>query len=133
MKSSLVAEPGPQKRTYDFGIGGGFTAFICYRWAATIVQESGSKPSQRFGLVIGLAIVFAVALWLADWVLWRVRLSRPVRSGLWAGAVIGPYAGLVAIEVLVHPVWSQVIGLAGTVLAFTLFYFLDRDVRRQGS
>lgn len=133
MENVSSTESGPQKHTYNFGIGGGFAAFITYRWASTIVQESGSKPSQRFGLVIGLAIGFAIVLWLVDWVLWRVKLSSRVRSGLWAGAAIGPYAGLVALEMLAHPVWSQVIGLVSTVLAFTAFYFLDRGVRRQES
>ena len=120
------------ERSYDFGIGGGFVAFTAYRWAATMVQEWGWKPSERAWIVLGLALGFSLALVLVDYVLWRGRLDRAVRSGLWASAALGPYAGMVAWEELAHPVWSQVIGFGSSVLIFVVFYYLDRRLQRGG-
>lgn len=119
------------QRTYDFGIGGGFVAFTTYRWASTLVQEWGWKPSQRFGTVVGIGVCFIIGLLLIDYVLWRWKLDRAVRSGLWASAVIGPYAGAVAWEELAHPVWSQAIGLVSAVLVFVAFYYLDKELQHR--
>jgi len=115
---------------YELGVGSGLVALIAYRWAATVVQEWGWKPSERFGWVFGMMVGFSVVLLLVDYGLGRLRIERAVRGGLWAGAVFGPYAGLVAWEELAHPVWAQVIGLGSTLLVFVLFYFLERRLRR---
>ena len=119
-------------RSYDFGIGGGFVAVTAYRWAATLVQEGGHKPSEQVWTVLGLTAGFSAALLLVDYLLWRGRLDRAVRSGLWAAAAIGPYAGLVAWEEWAHPVWGHVAGLVSSVLAFVAFYYLDRALPRRG-
>lgn len=103
-------------------------ALVAYRWAATIVQEWGQKPSQQTGTVLGIALGFAIALLLVDYVLWRLQLSKAIRSGLWACAAIGPYAGLVAEAALAHPVWSQIAGFGTTILAFLLFYNLEQGL-----
>ena len=116
---------GLPKRSYDFGVGGGFLAFISYRWASTIIQESGRLPSQNLRTVLALAVGFTLLLLLVDYLLWHLKFDRPTRSGLWAAAALGPYAGTVAWVELAHPVWSQVIGLGSTLLFFTAFYFLD--------
>jgi hypothetical protein len=125
---SLTPGDDMPKRTYDFGIGGGFVAFTTYRWASTIVKEWGWQPSQRFGTVIGIGVCLTIVLLSIDYVLWRWRFERAIRSGLWASAAIGPYAGLVAWEELAHPAWSHVIGLVGTVVVFVAFYYLDKKL-----
>jgi hypothetical protein len=126
MENTPLTSNKMPKRRYDFGIGGGFVAIITSRWASTIVQEWEQKPSQQIGIVLGLAVCFSVTLLLLDYVLWRWRFIKAIRSGLWASAAIGPYAGLVAWNELAHPVSSQVIGLVSTIVAFVAFYYLDR-------
>jgi drug/metabolite transporter (DMT)-like permease len=121
----------PPKRGYDFGIGGGFIVLTTYRWASTIVQEWGWQPSQRLGIVMGMVLCFTIALLLADYLLWRRKLARAIRSGLWASAAIGPYVAVVAWEELSHPVWSQVTGLASTALVFITFYYLDQGLQHR--
>ena len=106
-------------------------AFITYRWASTIVQEWGQKPSQQVGKVLGMAVGFSALLLLIDYVLCRLKLTRAVRSGLWASAALGPYAGLVAWNELAHPVWSQIIGFGSTALFFVVFYYMDRRLQRK--
>lgn len=101
-------------------------AFLAYRWAATIVQEWGQKPSQHAGQVFGFFVSFLLILFLIDYVLWRCRFTLAVRSGLWAAAALGPMAALTAWMELMHPVWSHVIGLLSTILSFIAFYFLER-------
>lgn len=122
------------RKKYDFGIGNGFVVIMAYGWASTIVQEWGKKPSQNFGIVLGIAVGFSIILFLLDLVLWRWQFGKAVRSGLWGGAVFGPWAALIAWEKLAHPVWGQLTGLLSTVLVFTVFYFLERkrDRPRQG-
>jgi hypothetical protein len=80
--------------------------------------------------VVGIGVCFTIALLLIDYVLWRGKLARAVRSGLWASAAIGPYAGAVAWEELAHPVWSHIIGFVSSVLVFVAFYYLDKGLQR---
>ena len=120
-----------RKPGYDFGISSGFVAFTAYRWASTIVQERGQRPSVQVGPMLGIALGFSAALLLVDYVLWRWGFTKAIRSGLWAAAAIGPHAGAVAWVELAHPVWSQVIGFTSTILAFVAFYCLDRRLERK--
>lgn len=73
-----------------------------------------------------MVIGFSAVLLLVDILFWRVGLELPVRTGLWAAALFGLYAGQVARVELGHPVWAQVMGVCSTLLAFLLFYFLER-------
>jgi|GEM_PF-1670554 len=111
---------------YDFSLGAGLMAFTTFRWASTIIQEAGHKPSQQLGTVFGIAVCFSIALLMIDYLLWRLRFFKAVRSGLWGGGAVGSYAGLVAGAELAHPVWSQVVGLVSTILFFVVFYYLEQ-------
>ncbi|MFZ5858405.1 MAG: hypothetical protein ACOYZ6_16390 [Chloroflexota bacterium] len=114
----------PQHK-YDFGLGSGFMAFMAYRWASTIVQEWGQKPSQQVGTVLGLTVGFTIIILLFDYILWRLQFIKAIRSGLWAGAAIGSYVTLIAGAEITYPVWSHIIGLTSTIIAFVTFYILD--------
>ena len=118
-----------QKQRYDFGFGSGFMAFMAYRWASTIVQEWGQKPSQQIGIVLGLTVGFIIVLFLFDYILWRLQFIKAIRSGLWAGAAIGSYVSLLAGAELTHPVWSHILGLTSTIIAFVAFYSLDNRLK----
>lgn len=113
------------QRNYNFGIGSGFMVFMVYRWASTIVQEWGQKPSQQVGTVLGLIVCFTIIILLLDYILWRIEFTKAIRSGLWAGAAIGSYATLIAEAETAHPVWSHIIGLMSTIIVFAIFYALD--------
>ena len=119
------------KPRYELGISSGFVALTAYRWAATIVQEWGWKPSQRSGWVLGIMLGFSAVLFVVDFLLWRLDVARATRAGLWASAVFGPYAGQVAWVELAHPVWAQVIGVGSTLLCFVLFYHLENRLQRK--
>jgi hypothetical protein len=126
MKNGMtINDDNMRKQKYEFGIGSLFIAFISYGWASTIVQEWGQKPSARIGVVLGLALCFLLLLLLVDYLLWRWRFTKAIRSSLWAAAILGPYAALVAWAELGHPVWSQMIGAASAILIFVVFYLLE--------
>ena len=114
-----------KKRNYAFGLGSGFMAFMAYRWASTIVQEWGQKPSQQVGTILGLTVGFMIIMFLFDYILWRLQFNKAIRSGLWASATIGSYMTLFTEAEITHPVWSHIIGLTTTMITFVIFYFLD--------
>lgn len=113
------------QRNYNFGFGSGFMVFMAYRWASTIIQEWGQKPSQQVGTVLGLTVGFTLIVLLFDYILWRLQFIKAIRSGLWAGAAIGSYATLIVGAEIAHPVWSHIIGVMSTIIVFAIFYALD--------
>lgn len=88
---------------------------------------SGMGLLIGFGVWLGI-IVLALA---ADYGLHRAGLSKPTRSGAWLAALIGPYAGMVALNEWGHLVGSQVIGVVSTLLAFWLGYWVEQRQTRK--
>ena len=116
--------PSPRNRPghpYEFGIGVSFLAFIGYRWASSIIAESDVKVLENTGKLLLVTSAFTLALLLVDYLLSQWRLDTRTRSGLWAAAAFGPYAGLVAWEELAALAWSYTIGLSATIFFFVLF------------
>jgi hypothetical protein len=124
MKNRPFQDDSKPKQRWDFGVSSTFMVFLSYTWASTIVQEWGQKPSHHFGVVFGIFLCFLTALMLTDYVLWRLRFTSAVRSGLLATATLGPLATLVVWEKFAHPVWSQAAGVASTIVFFAVFHNL---------
>lgn len=92
-----------QKTSYwshSSGFPIGAVAFISFRWVNEIVNAWGYRLISGIGLLIGFVVwlaIIALAL-VADYGLHRAGLSKPAHSGAWLAALIGPYAGMVAIS-----------------------------------
>jgi hypothetical protein len=119
--------------SYRFSLGPLFVVFVTWPWMNTLLASWGYRPYQGWGIALGLALIlgFAAAAWLIDWGLARLGLGRGVRSALWLGAVVGPYAGLWAIEQGVQPMAAQALGLAATLGGFVAGYALDRVLQKR--
>jgi hypothetical protein len=72
-------------------------------------------------LVLGM---MAISLGV-DYVLARLGVGLRTRSALWFAALLGPYAGLVALNEWGHPVASQAISVVATLVAFGVGYWLE--------
>jgi hypothetical protein len=73
-------------------------AFSAVRWAFHLVKERGYLPYRAWGIALSLGMVlgFGLAALLVDYVLACIDVPKRFRSAVWFGALLGPYAGLVA-------------------------------------
>jgi hypothetical protein len=94
-------------------------------------RGQGVKVSQNAGKLLLITSGFTLILLLVDYLLSRWKLDTATRSGLWAAAAFGPYAGLIAWEELAAPAWSHAIGLGATIFFFVIFYTLERTIRQK--
>ena len=124
-----------QKTSYwshSSGLPIGAVALFSFRWVNEIVNAWGYKFISGMGLLIGfgvwLGIVFiAIAV---DYGLHRAGLTRSARSGAWLAALIGPYAGMVALNEWGNLIGSQVIGILSTLFMFWFGYWAEDRLAR---
>ena len=125
-----------QKTSYwsrSSGFPVGAMALFSFRWVNDILNAWGYKPLSGMGLLIGFGMwlgILTLAL-AVDYGLHRVGLSQPVRSGAWFAALIGPYAGMVALNEWGNLIGSQVIGILSTLFAFWFGYWAEDRLRRK--
>ena len=108
-------------------------ALFSFRWMNATLNAWGYKPYSGMGLLIGFCIwlgIIALAL-VIDYGLYRAGLTKPARSGAWLAALIGPYAGMTALNEWGHLVGGQVIGVLATLLAFWLGYWAEDRLTRK--
>lgn len=125
-----------KKPSYWFdgsGFSVGLMALVAFRWGAELTRSWGYAPARGAGLAINFGLVAGMVLLalLVDVGLQRAGLSRAIRSGVWFAALTGPYAGMIALHEWGHLVGSQAIGVASTLLAFLLGYWLEQRVTRK--
>ena len=102
-------------------------AFIAIRWAGQLADAWGwdlqhtGQIAARVGLMLGLG----VSPFLIDLALARVWKHRPIRSGLWLAALMGPWVGLVTYVGWEAPILSQGLGGLAAVAAFGLGYWVE--------
>lgn len=120
--------------SHSSGFPIGAVALFSFRWVNEIVNAWGYRLLSGTGLLIGLGVwISIIALALAiDYGLHRAGLSKAARSGAWLAALIGPYAGMVALNEWEHLVGGQVIGVLSTLLAFWLGYWVEQRQTRAG-
>lgn len=82
------------------------------------------------GLFIGLAVFLGVTLatGLIDFAL-SFKFDDNTRTGLWFGAIIGPWVGMWAYETWGAVVWGHLAGITGSLGGFVLAYFLNARLR----
>lgn len=119
-------------RSSGFPIGA--VALFSFRWVNDIVNGWGYKPISGMGLLVGFGVwlgIITLAITI-DYGLYRLGLSQPARSGVWLAALIGPYAGMVALNEWGNPLGSRVIGILSTLFSFWFGYWAeDRLVRKK--
>ena len=128
--------PGSSVRTKSQtspSLGIFFPGFIIIQWVFTLAKEWGYSPYRGGGIAVslGMYIGLLAVVFAADFLLGRAGIRIPIRSGIWASAFLGPYLGLAVFNTWGHPVWSQMAGVAGTILVFVVTYLLDK--RRYGA
>jgi MFS family permease len=116
-----------------FSLGSLFIVFVTWPWMNTLLKEWGYRPYRGWGIVIGLGIIlgFALVAWLIDYALAVGGVSKAIRSGLWLGAVLGPYAGLLVVDKGGDPQWGHLAGIAATMVGFALGYPVERLLARR--
>ena len=104
-----------------------FAAFFGVWWVS-----HWDVPSIRLEGVLAFGVFFAFVLVavLIDNLLARMGVQNYARSGIWASAMLGPLIGFAVFDRWGYPVLSQVVGFASTVLAFGVFYVLDKAQHR---
>jgi predicted regulator of Ras-like GTPase activity (Roadblock/LC7/MglB family) len=122
------SKPKSSHPKYEFGTSSFLVAFLSYPWVSHLVREWGYVPYGGTGIAIvfGMGLGILLTVQLIDYVLARVGLEKPIRSGIWLAAALGPTSGFTVLNEWGHPVGSHVVGSLSTVLAFGLGYFLDR-------
>lgn len=119
--------------SHSSGLPIGAVALFSFRWINAILNTWGYKPYLGTGLLIGFGMFLGI-IGLSvgiDYGLHRAGLTKTARSGAWLGALIGPYAGIVAMNEWGHLVGSQVIGVVSTLLAFWLGYWAEARLTRR--
>lgn len=123
----------PSYWSHSSGFPIGAVALFSFRWLNDIVSEWGYRPVSGKGLLVGFGVwlgIIALALAI-DYGLYRLGLSQPARSGAWLAALIGPYAGMVALNEWGHPFGSRVIGILSTLFMFWFGYWAEDRLARK--
>jgi len=124
-------KPSYWSRSSGFPIGA--VALSSFRWVNDIISAWGYKLLSGKGLLIGFGIwlgIIALALAI-DYSLYRLGLSQPIRSGAWLAALIGPYAGMVALNEWGNLIGSRVIGILSTLFMFWFGYWAEDRLTRK--
>jgi hypothetical protein len=117
-----------QKRAFSTSPAIFFPGIFGIGWIFQLIKEWSGVLYRSLGTVIAIGIffVFILAIVLIDDLLARAGIQRPIRSGIWASAVLGPVLGFAAFSQWGHPIWSQIIAFASAILTFGVIYLLDR-------
>jgi hypothetical protein len=128
----MVSSQQSRRRTYSFSIGPLFIVLVTWPWMNDLLRAWGYRPYRGWGIAIGLGLElsFVLIAWLIDRALAAGGVPKSVRSGLWLGAVLGPYLGLLTADQGASLAASQVAGIAATILGFAIGYTIDRVLTR---
>ena len=90
----------PSCPPYRPGFGLTLAAFIIYPWVSTLLKRWNYVTYRTPGLFIGIGLFLAIILvvLLIDYLMARLGLEGALRSALWFSALLGSYAGLVALN-----------------------------------
>jgi len=109
------------------------TVMFIFLWASDLTIQAGFHPARGIGGLVFVGIGFGLGLIviLFNSLLAYSGIDRPVRSGLWMAAVVGPYFGLSSFSRWQNPTLSHLVGFGSAVIAFWLSFILDRLVHNQ--
>ncbi|MBN1669298.1 MAG: hypothetical protein JW862_19550 [Anaerolineales bacterium] len=125
------AETNPAKNTKStlpssISFGSIFMGYVAFTWASALVRARGDVIYRGVGSLIGIGLFLAIILGALaiDLLLAKLKLQKRIRSAIWIGAVLGPYAGIVASN-STPPTMSHIIGVVTTLVGFTLSWYID--------
>lgn len=118
---------------YSTSISIFFIAIFIFLWSTTLTTGMGYKPLEGFGFVISISIAlgFIIASVFINMILMKIGISKPIRSGLWFSAFVGPYISIVTINNWDNPALSHIAGVSLSLFAFVISFLLDRAIIRR--
>jgi hypothetical protein len=110
----------------SISFGSGFMGYAAFIWASALVRAREYVIYRGVGSLIGIGLFLAIILGALeiDLLLAKLKLQKRTRSAIWIGAVLGPYAGIVASN-STPPTMSHIIGVVTTLVGFTLSWYID--------
>jgi len=122
----------PQSSSYKVSFSMGALTMYVFPWINYLLNAWGYKPYRGLGILLGIGSILGLAGLILgiDYILFRYGLSRPVRSGMWWGATLGPMAGGVASYQWGNLIATQAIGVVSTLLGFIFGYWVALPVKK---
>ncbi len=110
----------------SISFGSTFMGYVAFIWASAFVRARGYIIYRGTGALLGIGLFLAIILstLAIDLLLAKLTLQKRIRSAIWIGAVLGPYASIVAANTM-PPTLSHVIGVVTTLAGFALSWYID--------
>ena len=110
----------------SISFGSAFMGYVAFIWASAFVRAWGYVIYRGTGALIGIGLFLAIifSTLAIDLLLAKLTLQKRIRSAIWIGAVLGPYAGIAAANTM-PPTLSHIIGVVTTLVSFALSWYID--------
>lgn len=104
-----------------------FVGMSILLWSSSVTELLGFNQQMGIGGMIFSAVGLSLTILtiLANQLMVKVGIERPVRSSLWMSAIAGSYVSLTTYPWGI-PIFSEIGGFATSIIVFIATYILDK-------